>query len=126
MSDRHAEESGSVVAPAVFFSLCLLLLLGLLFVVPVFAEMFADFGAKLPKLTQIVFDVAHLLKYNLLVTAGIFAALIAGFVVATSSKSERESSGVFWALSVLVLIIGALCVGVLFLPIFHLSSVVAP
>ncbi|WP_309386937.1 type II secretion system F family protein [Cerasicoccus frondis] len=37
----------------------------LIFVIPVFAEMFADFGAELPKPTQMLIDISDFLKYNI-------------------------------------------------------------
>lgn len=36
----------------------------LIFVIPVFAAMFADFGAKLPTPTQLLIDLSNFLKYN--------------------------------------------------------------
>ena len=38
----------------------------LIFVIPVFAAMFADFGAKLPAPTQFLIDFSNLLKHNIL------------------------------------------------------------
>ncbi|MEO0796693.1 MAG: type II secretion system F family protein [Verrucomicrobiota bacterium] len=37
----------------------------LIFVIPVFSEMFADFGAELPKPTQMLIDISNFLKYNI-------------------------------------------------------------
>lgn len=37
----------------------------LIFVIPVFAEMFADFGAELPKPTQMLIDISNFLKGNI-------------------------------------------------------------
>jgi len=37
----------------------------LIFVIPVFAEMFADFGAELPKPTQMLIDISNFLKFNI-------------------------------------------------------------
>ncbi|MGJ3244293.1 MAG: type II secretion system F family protein [Opitutales bacterium] len=45
----------------------------LIFVIPVFAEMFADFGAELPKPTQFLIDLSNFLKsYILHILAGLF------------------------------------------------------
>ncbi|WP_309386768.1 hypothetical protein [Cerasicoccus frondis] len=126
MSDRHIKGVGSIAAPTVFFSLCLILLLGLLYIAPIFAEMFADFGVELPRLTQLLIDVGMFLKYNLAVTAGLFVAIIGGFAVATSSKIEQDYSGVFWGLSAVMLILAVLSACVLFLPTFKVNSVVGP
>jgi len=46
----------------------------LIFVIPVFAEMFADFGAELPKPTQFLINISNWLKSN------IFYCIIAGFI----------------------------------------------
>ena len=46
----------------------------LIFVIPVFAAMFADFGAKLPMPTQVLIDVSHFMgKYWYLIAAGCYA-----------------------------------------------------
>src|SRR5690625_1591619 len=51
----------------------------LIFVIPVFAEMFADFGADLPKPTQMLIDFSAFLKsyiiYMILIGFGLFAIL---------------------------------------------------
>ncbi|HLS28514.1 MAG TPA: type II secretion system F family protein, partial [Opitutales bacterium] len=51
----------------------------LIFVIPVFAEMFADFGADLPKPTQMLIDFSGFLKsyiiYMILIGFGLFAIL---------------------------------------------------
>lgn len=47
----------------------------LIFVIPVFAAMFADFGAKLPAPTQFLIDLSDFLKHNFFyLAAGIYAA----------------------------------------------------
>jgi type IV pilus assembly protein PilC len=46
----------------------------LIFVIPVFAAMFADFGAKLPMPTQVLIDVSHFMgHYWYLIAAGCYA-----------------------------------------------------
>lgn len=44
----------------------------LIFVIPVFAAMFADFGAKLPKPTQLLIDVSNFLKPDFSSVSGFF------------------------------------------------------
>jgi type IV pilus assembly protein PilC len=47
----------------------------LIFVIPVFAAMFADFGAKLPTPTQLLIDTSNFLKYNFhWIVIGVIAA----------------------------------------------------
>ena len=47
----------------------------LIFVIPVFAAMFADFGAKLPAPTQLLIDTSNFLKYNFhWIVIGVIAA----------------------------------------------------
>jgi type IV pilus assembly protein PilC len=47
----------------------------LIFVIPVFAAMFADFGAKLPTPTQLLIDTSNFLKYNFhWIVLGVIAA----------------------------------------------------
>lgn len=47
----------------------------LIFVIPVFAAMFADFGAKLPAPTQLLIDTSNFLKYNFhWIVVGVIAA----------------------------------------------------
>lgn len=57
----------------------------LIFVIPVFAEMFADFGAELPKPTQMLIDVSAFLKsyivYLILLGFGLYKLI--GRVIAT-------------------------------------------
>jgi type IV pilus assembly protein PilC len=46
----------------------------LIFVIPVFAAMFADFGAKLPLPTQMLIDLSNFLKHNFhYIAAGVYA-----------------------------------------------------
>lgn len=50
----------------------------LVYVIPIFAKMFTDFGGTLPSLTQYVIDLSHFMqKYFLLIVGGIFGAAIA-------------------------------------------------
>lgn len=50
----------------------------LVFVIPIFAKMFTDFGGTLPALTQYVIDLSHFMqRYFLLIAGGIFGASVA-------------------------------------------------
>ena len=63
----------------------------LIFVVPTFADMFADFGAELPAFTLFVVGLSDLLVENVWLFIGIIVALIYGFKQAkTRSKAFRN------------------------------------
>ncbi|MCG3112941.1 MAG: type II secretion system F family protein [Candidatus Manganitrophus sp. SB1] len=51
----------------------------LVFVIPIFAQMFTDFGGTLPALTQFVIDVSHFMQSNILIIAGAVGAAVYGF-----------------------------------------------
>jgi type IV pilus assembly protein PilC len=57
----------------------------LIFVIPVFAQMFADFDAKLPTPTQMLIDVSDFLKNNIIyiIIAAYFAYMALGKFIAT-------------------------------------------
>lgn len=59
----------------------------LIFVIPVFAEMFADFGAKLPTPTQMLIDTSAFLKNNFLYLAGV--AGVAYFLLVKFIKTPK-------------------------------------
>lgn len=60
----------------------------LLFVVPVFDKMFADFGASLPALTQMVVNMSNLVKHNF-----IFMVIGVGFIVFVVKKIYSTEKG---------------------------------
>ena len=50
----------------------------LVYVIPIFAKMFTDFGGTLPALTQYVIDLSHFMqRYFLLIAGGLFGASVA-------------------------------------------------
>lgn len=51
----------------------------LVFVIPIFAQMFTDFGGTLPALTQFVIDVSHFMQSNILIIVGAVGAAVYGF-----------------------------------------------
>lgn len=58
----RAKVKSAMMYPSVVMSVALLLATALImFIVPVFVDMFADFGAELPGLTQALLDFSHLL-----------------------------------------------------------------
>ena len=63
--------------PTVIISIALLLAAGLIqFVVPVFAQMFSDFGKELPGLTQMLVDVSEFVKAWWYVLGGVATAAV--------------------------------------------------
>ena len=62
----------------------------LIFVIPVFAEMFADFGPELPKPTQILIDLSEFLKSYIVFLIIGFAAFIWAFKRVVSTPKGRR------------------------------------
>jgi type IV pilus assembly protein PilC len=61
----HTKVKSAMTYPIAVISLAIILVnVLLIFVIPVFAAMFADFGAKLPTPTQLLIDLSNFLKYN--------------------------------------------------------------
>jgi len=96
----------------------------LIFVIPVFAEMFADFGAELPYPTQVLIDSSEFMKSYMILGAPVIGGL--GFAAVKLfeylDKKDMKVVLVLFSMSPFPLI----CLGVMamFLPIFQLSSVV--
>ena len=61
----------------------------LLFVIPVFEQMFLDFGGALPAPTQFVIDLSNSLRSNFLGFAGGLLTLVIGFRLAVRTKQGR-------------------------------------
>jgi len=89
------QVKGALVYPAVVIGLAVILVNVLLvFVIPVFAEMFDDFGAELPKPTQFLIGLSSFLKsYILFIIIGIFGAvwLIKRFVATPRGKVTKDT-----------------------------------
>lgn len=65
----------------------------LIFVIPVFAAMFADFGAALPAPTQFLIDLSDFLKYNfhwLVLGTGIFVWLFRRFIATPKGRRMKD------------------------------------
>ena len=76
----RAKVKSAMMYPTVVIIVSLALATALImFVVPVFAEMFSDFGAELPGLTQALLDFSHLLTRYWWIALSLISALIYGF-----------------------------------------------
>lgn len=89
------QVKGALVYPAVVIGLAIILVNVLLvFVIPVFAEMFNDFGAELPKPTQILIGLSDFLKsYIIFLIIGLFAIfwLINKFVATPKGRVVKDN-----------------------------------
>jgi len=71
---------GALIYPATIMVIAVaVIIIMLVFVIPVFAEMFTDFGGELPGLTQAVVNISDFLRNNWIVLTVIFAGLFYGF-----------------------------------------------
>ncbi len=88
-----SQIKGAMTYPAVVVAVAIIVIsIILIFVIPVFEEMFADFGSALPLPTQIVVNMSRFIKGNILYIVAAFIAL--GFLFKTyrKSKSGRKTT----------------------------------
>lgn len=89
MNLKKKLKSASIYPSVIGFVMVIFLLLGSIFFIPMFKDMFAEQGADLPFLTTLVFDIAD--KIPLLV----FIAIIATIGVIALRKSNRSFNTAF-------------------------------
>lgn len=112
-------------AYCIFSALHVALLCGLVFAVPVFAEMFADFGAELPRPTQIVIDVSFWLKSHILLFALVLIGpLVGSYYLAAGDEEKQGDAGILWGFALCMFILLGCAVAAMSLPMFRMSSVV--
>ncbi|NKE71569.1 type II secretion system F family protein [Candidatus Manganitrophus noduliformans] len=63
----------------------------LVFVIPIFAQMFTDFGGTLPALTQFVIDISYFMKSNILIIVGAVGLAVFGFKKYYRTPSGRKT-----------------------------------
>jgi type IV pilus assembly protein PilC len=63
----------------------------LIFVIPAFEKMFADFGGSLPMPTQIVINLSNFIQHYILAIIGFFIALVVGFKKYYATTSGRAT-----------------------------------
>lgn len=89
MDSIKRKIQGAMIYPSVVISVAVLVVaIVLIFVVPVFAEMFKDLGTSLPALTQMVVDISFFVRHDILYILIVIAMMffLTGF---TYSKSRR-------------------------------------
>ena len=75
-----SKVKGALIYPATIMVIAVaVIIIMLVFVIPVFAEMFTDFGGELPGLTQAVVNISDFLRNNWIVLTVIFAGLFYAF-----------------------------------------------
>jgi len=80
---------GAMVYPVIVIGVAVAVLgIVIIFVVPVFAEMFKDMGTTLPTLTQVIVDISKFTRNNILFILIGLAAVIIGILV-TYNRSEK-------------------------------------
>ena len=83
-----SKVKGAMTYPLVTLAIAVIVLIVILvFVIPVFQEMFADFGSELPAFTQIVIDMSNFTKDYFLYLIG--AAIFSFFAFRKVYKTER-------------------------------------
>jgi type IV pilus assembly protein PilC len=92
MDSIKRKIKGAMIYPSIVISVAVLVLaIVIIFVVPVFAEMFKDMGTTLPALTQLVVDISfftrHSILYILIAIAAIF--FLIGFTYNKSFRARR-------------------------------------
>lgn len=83
---------GAMIYPSIVISVAVMVLaIVIIFVVPVFAEMFKDMGTTLPGLTQLVVDISFFTRHNILYILIAIAAIffLTGFTYSRSYKVRR-------------------------------------
>jgi len=94
---KHIEKSmklkkeikSAMVYPSVIVSVAVIVIVILMvFVIPIFAQMFSDFGQALPALTQMVIDASHFMQRN-----GIFIGIGFGVIVYSIKRWYKTPGG---------------------------------
>ncbi|MEW6145349.1 MAG: type II secretion system F family protein [Thermodesulfobacteriota bacterium] len=77
MDSIKRKIKGAMIYPSIVISVAVLVLaIVIIFVVPVFAEMFKDMGTTLPGLTQLVVDISFFTRHNILYILIAIAAIV--------------------------------------------------
>ena len=89
MESIKRKIKGAMVYPAIVIGVAIIVLgIVIVFVVPVFAEMFKDMGTTLPTLTQVIVDVSSFTRNNIIYIL-IALALLWTAIIITYKRSEK-------------------------------------
>jgi type IV pilus assembly protein PilC len=76
-----SKVKGAMVYPSVVLTISIIVIaILLIFVIPVFQDMFEGLGGELPYLTQLVVDISHFLRYNIIYILVALALLYFAFI----------------------------------------------
>lgn len=112
--------SAGSVAASFFIGLVLLV-----FVLPVFAEMFADFGAELPRATQLVINLSAFTKSYFLLLLSSVMGITALLIWALYALDKRGRIIAIFVIGNIPPVLVIVMLIPMFLPIFRLSSVLS-
>jgi len=98
------------------------------FVVPVFGEMFADFGAALPVLTQLTLNLStsirHFAPVALLIVAAFLASDALFYAWLYRNAGRQAGLAWFWGILVAFFLLIPPIVVTMFLPVFRMGEIV--
>lgn len=98
---------GAMIYPSIVIGVAVLVLaIVIIFVVPVFAEMFKDMGTTLPALTQVVVDTSSFIRHNILYI--LVAIAIIFFLIGFTYNKSKRAQKLFDAFLLKVWLIGPL------------------
>ena len=92
MDSIKRKIKGAMIYPSIVIGVAILVLaIVIIFVVPVFAEMFKDMGTSLPALTQAVVDLSFFIRHNILYILIALATIffLVGFLYSKSYKVRK-------------------------------------
>ena len=97
----------------------------LLFVVPLFGEMYCDFGAELPMVTRVLLDLSHLFQWQWFRILPVCGLLIAGSTMLFPHLYKaRRAQAWMWCLSVVLfqLLLIGVTIAAMYAPLLKMSS----
>lgn len=100
MESKPKNKTHAWIACILFALLYLAIPVVLVFIVPVYAERWADIGAELPKPSQILVDASNFLKFNLFFIWPVVLAPLALAVWLVEGKVGRKAIPILWAMFV--------------------------
>lgn len=85
-----SKVKGAMVYPSVVLTISIIVIaILLIFVIPVFQEMFEGLGGELPYLTQLVVDISHFLRYNIIYILAAIALCYFAFIRFRATEKGR-------------------------------------